>query len=324
MHQTIACTLLFVFTNLFAQVHEKPAFTEKEQVLRTPTGDIYGTLNVPEGVSICPIVLIIPGSGPTDRNGNSSIGLKTNAYALLASKLAENGFASLRYDKRGIAKSQSAMKSEMELRFETPVNDAADWIQLLKADKRFSPVIVAGHSEGSLIGMLAAQKAQASAFISIAGVGKSADKLLQDQLKVNLSPQLFFESNAILDSLRNGKTVSKVNQALLSIYRPSVQPYLISWFKYDPAIEIGKLTIPVLIVQGSTDLQVPSSDAKLLSAGCPSAKLLLIENMNHVLKESDANYSKNMATYNKPELPLKPEFVDGLLAFLHELKSKNE
>jgi fermentation-respiration switch protein FrsA (DUF1100 family) len=124
------------------------------------------------------------------------------------------------------------------------------------------------------------------------------------------------ESNKILDSLRSGKTVSKVNPVLLSLYRPSVQPYLISWIKYDPAVEIRKLMIPVMIVQGTTDIQTSLEDAKLLSAAKPDAKLMIIENMNHILKESEADRQKNIATYSNPELPLKQGLVEALTSFI--------
>ncbi|MEI6060686.1 MAG: alpha/beta hydrolase, partial [Bacteroidota bacterium] len=152
------------------------------------------------------------------------------------------------------------------------------------------------------------------------GAGKSADKILQEQLKTKLPLPLLIASNKILDSLRAGKTVADVDPSLVSLYRPSVQPYMISWIKYNPAAEISKLKIPVLIVQGTTDLQVSVEDAKLLSAAKPDAKLLIIENMNHVLKESDADTKTNMATYRNPELPLKPGFADELISFVTSLK----
>lgn len=173
-----------------------------------------------------------------------------------------------------------------------------------------------GHSEGSLIGMIAAEKTDVSGFISIAGVGKSADKLFEEQLTGKLSAQLLEESNRILDSLRNGKTVSNINPNLMVLYRPSVQPYLISWMKYDPAIEIGKLKIPVLIIQGTTDLQVTIDDAKLLSASKPDAKLLIIDKMNHILKGSDSDLQSNISTYRNPDLPLKSGLIDEIVDFI--------
>ncbi len=308
--------LTIVSTGLFGQIKNDSAFSDSEILLKTSTGYIYGTLTIPDNSGTSPVVLIIAGSGPTDRNCNSPLGVQTNAYKMLSEDLAKDGISTLRFDKRGIAKSKTSMTSENDLRFETYINDAVDWIGLLKSDKRFSGIIVLGHSEGSLIGMVAALQTDAAGFISISGVGKSADKLIQEQLKNKLPPQLLDESNKILDSLRTGKTVANVNPGLMALYRPSVQPYMISWIKYDPAKEISKLKMPVLIIQGTTDLQVTVNDAKLLSDSKPDAKLLIIDNMNHVLKDSDSDIQKNMATYRNPDLALKSGLVDAIVHFI--------
>jgi pimeloyl-ACP methyl ester carboxylesterase len=212
------------------------------------------------------------------------------------------------------------MTSESDLRFETYIKDVVAWVSMLNTDKRFAKIILLGHSEGSLIGIIAAQQVKVAAFISVAGVGKSADKILQEQLKTKLPPQLMNESNKILDSLKAGKTVAKVDPSLNSIYRPSVQPYMISWIKYDPAKEIKKLKIPVMIIQGTTDLQVTVADAKLLSASKPDAKLLIIDKMNHVMKEAEFDAQANMATYKNPALPLKPGLAGPMVDFIMNKK----
>jgi uncharacterized protein len=308
--------LILLSCESFGQVQDTCSFSSQEIALQTPTGSISGTLTISAGSESSPVVLIIAGSGPTDRDCNSPLGIQTNAYKMLAEDLARLGISSLRFDKRGIGESQAAMSAESVLRFETYIHDVVSWISLLKADERFSEVVLLGHSEGSLIGILAAQQAEADRFISVAGVGRPADKLLQEQLKSQLSPQLMEESNQILDSLRAGLTVDKVNPFLAALYRQSVQPYLISWIKYDPAVELSKLTIPVLIIQGTTDLQVKEEDAKLLSAAKPDAKLLLIKNMNHVLKESDEDIQNNRTTYSKADLPLKSGLVSEIVHFI--------
>lgn len=306
--------LVFTYADSFAQGNTNTS--ESEMILRTSTGNIIGTLTVPRQEKPMPVVIIIPGSGPTDRNGNSAMGLRTDAYKMLAQGFAKNRIASLRFDKRGIGGSKTALASETSIRFDTYVDDVVDWISLLKADKRFSKIILLGHSEGSLIGMLAAEKTKIAAFISIAGAGKSADKILQEQLKDKLPPQLLSESDNIIDSLKAGKTVENVSPALNTLYRPSVQPYMISWMKYDPAKEISKLKIPVLIVQGTTDLQVSEDDARLLAVAKPNAKLVIIDNMNHVMKESDENMQSNIATYTNPDLPLKAGLMEELVKFI--------
>jgi uncharacterized protein len=310
-------TFSLLVSGLTAQKKTDPAFTESELLLKTSSGNISGTLTVSDKSKKSPIVIIIAGSGPTDRNCNSPMGIKTDAYKMISSDLAGYGISSLRFDKRGIGNSKSAMTSENELRFDTYIADLEEWIKMIKEDRRFTKIYLCGHSEGSLIGMIAAGEIKINGYISISGAGKPADKILMDQLKGKISQQLYDESARITDSLKAGYKVTKVNPLLYTLFRPSVQPYMISWMKYDPAIEIKKLHIPVLIIQGTTDLQVSVDDARLLSAAKPEAKLVIIDNMNHVLKESDSDRQKNMATYTNPDLPLKPELIKNIVKFIN-------
>jgi pimeloyl-ACP methyl ester carboxylesterase len=288
------------------------AFTETPLVLKTSSGDLSGTLLLPQSIGKGLVALIISGSGPTDRNGNNPA-MKNNSLKLLAEALAASGISSLRYDKRGIAQSAGSMKKEEDLRFENYVNDAKDWIGLLRKDQRFKKIVVIGHSEGSLIGMLAASGADK--YISIAGPGQSADKLIKDQLR-SQPQQIQDMSFPLIDSLKNGQTVTNPSPMLASLFRPSVQPYLISWFAYNPAEVIKNLTIPVMIVQGTNDIQVPVSEAKLLAAANEKASLVLIDKMNHVLKLTEADRQANLKAYNDPSMPLAPEFVKSVTAFI--------
>lgn len=317
---SVVVILCLIFSGSFAQNKDNPAFSESEMVLQTPSGNLSGTLTVPNNAKNSPVVLILAGSGPTDRDGNSILGVQTNAYKMLAAGFAQNGISTVRYDKRGIANGKSVMTNESDIRFDTYINDAIAWITLLNTDKRFSKVIILGHSEGSLVGMVAGEKQGIAGFISIAGAGKPINKILQDQLKPKLPLQLMEESNKILDSLAMGKTVSNVSQSLITLYHPSLQPFMISWIKYDPAREISNLKIPVLIIQGTTDLQITTEDAKLLSAAKSDAKLKIFEGMNHIMKESDIDVQKNVATYKNPELPLKAGLIEEIVNFIKTSK----
>lgn len=282
--------------------------------LATPTGTIDGTLEV-SSVSRSPVVLIIAGSGPTDRNGNAlTMGLHGDTYELLASDLARRDIASLRYDKRGIGASAPAMSSERDLTFDTYVDDAASWLQKLRADGRFTEIVVAGHSEGSLIGMIAVQKAPADAFVSLEGAGRPIAAVLREQLKPKVSPQLYAQADSIITSLQNGKTVAEVPADLMLLFRPSIQPYLISWLKYDPAIEMGKLRIPVTIVQGTADVQVTMADAEALHRADPSSRLVVVDGMNHVLKYAPdvSSQAAILKGYQDPSLPIAPQVVDAI------------
>lgn len=290
---------------------EPPAGGEEAVRLETPTGTLHGTLLTPAGAGPHPVALIIAGSGPTDRNGNSAfLAGANNSLKLLAEGLAERGVASVRYDKRGVARSRAAAPAEIELRFENYVDDAAAWLLQLRSDSRFSTVATAGHSEGSLLGMLATEKARADAFVSVAGVARRASEVLRDQLRPQLSPELWAESERILAELEAGRTAGSVPAALGSLYRPSVQPYLISWFRYHPAAEIARLSVPVLIAQGTTDVQVSVEEAHALKLARPDAELLIVEGMNHVLKLVPADLAAQQASYSDPSLPVAPALID--------------
>ncbi|MBU1056017.1 MAG: alpha/beta hydrolase [Proteobacteria bacterium] len=304
----IAAMLLFATCNLYA------AESEKTVMLQTDTGTLEGTLLVPNTSKKIPAALIIAGSGPTDRDGNNPA-MTNNSLKMLAVELSKKEIASLRYDKRGIGESKIAACKEEDLRFEHYISDAQGWIEFLKKDKRFKQIIIIGHSEGSLLGMIVSQKINVDKFISIAGSGRSADKSLKEQLK-SQPPEILEMSLPIIDKLVQGKTVSDVHPILYSLFRPSVQPYMISWFKYDPAQEIAKLKIPVLIIQGSTDIQVSKNDAEMLAKANQKAEIRIIEGMNHIFKKAELDRMKNIQTYNQPQLPVMPELIESIVGFI--------
>ena len=290
--------------------------------LDTPGGKLHGTLELPaRAAGPYPVVLIISGSGPTDRDGNSA-GLPgpNNSLKYLAEGLAAEGIASLRYDKRGIAASVAAGKPEAEARFDDYIEDAVLWGQRLRDDKRFSALVVAGHSEGSLIGMVAARRLGADGFVSVAGAGRRIDVVMLEQFKPQFPPELYDQTAAVLKSLAEGKTVADFPPNLAPLFRPSVQPYLISWMKYDPAAEVARLKAPALIAQGTHDFQVKVEDAKALAAAKPDAKLLLVEGMNHVLKMTPAERQQQIGSYSDPALPVAPKFLAEVAAFVKGVK----
>ena len=296
----------------FAGVAQDTSFTELPQVLKTSTGDITGTLTIPRKSERIPIALIIAGSGPTDRDGNNPF-MKNDCLKQLAHALAAHNIASLRYDKRGIAQSKGAGKNEADLRFDDYVYDAAQWIKLLKDKKLYTQIIVVGHSEGSLIGMIAGRNADK--FVSVAGAGQSADKILKEQLGSQLKV-IQDTSSAIIDTLKSGRLAGHVNPILNSLFRPSVQPYLISWFRYDPQEEIKKLQIPILILQGTNDIQVSIEDAKRLKAANPNSKLVMLPHVNHILKKVTGDKQENIKTYNNSQLPIDEELVANIVSFI--------
>lgn len=301
---------------VFAQ--NDSAFSETPLVLHTTTGDVMGTLTLPKGGKKIPVALIHAGSGPTDRNGNNPV-MQNNSLQMLAHALAEVGIAVVRFDKRGVAASRAAAKREADMRFDDYVQDAKAWVELLRKDTRFSKLFVLGHSEGSLIGMMAAA-GKADAFVSLAGPGRPAAVVLKEQFAAQ-PPMVRNAAYPILDSLAAGTTVNKVPPYLVSVFRSSIQPYMVSWFKYDPAKELATLNIPILVVQGTTDMQVSLEDAALLQKANAKAKLLTLFNMNHILKTYEGtNRQENLATYLKPGLPLHPLVAKEIIMFLQQAK----
>jgi pimeloyl-ACP methyl ester carboxylesterase len=293
------------------------AASEEPIKLVTPTGTLFGTLNAPAPPAKVPVVLLIAGSGPTDRDGNSAgIQGKNNNLQMLAASLAEAGFASVRYDKRGVAASVGAATKEADLRFDDYVNDAAAWVSSLSANPRFSGVAIVGHSEGSLIGMIAAQQSPKVPFVSISGAAAPAGKLLREQLKNRLPLDLAAQSDAIIAGLEARKLSADVPPQLQSLYRVSVQPYMISWFKYVPTRELDKLTAPCLILQGDTDIQVAVTEGMDLYAAHKSCELKIVNGMNHLMKMVPAMVERQVASYGDPTLPLAPVLVSTLTTFL--------
>lgn len=297
------------------------ASAEEPVTLRTATGEIHGTLSVPDDASRT-AVLIIAGSGPTDRNGNSAVtGIATNSYKMLADSLASHRYASLRYDKRGIAASAAAGADESQLTFDDYIDDAVAWVGFLTADERFDRVVLAGHSEGGLIALAAAARCdKVAGVITLAGVGEPIDATLRRQLGTQPEPYRS-ECMRIIDELKAGRAVSDVMPALAALFRESVQPFLISQMRYEPAAEARALSVPLLVVQGTTDIQINLNDAMKLSMSNLRAKLAIIKDMNHVLKPcSSHDQQTQLMTYINDTLPLAPTLVATVVDFLSELK----
>ena len=273
--------------------------------------EVQGTLLSPKGENQPPLAILIAGSGPTDRDGNQAQ-FKNNSLKYLAEGLAQKGIATFRYDKRVIAQINKATVQEEKMTFEDEVNDALLVVNHFK--DKYKKIILIGHYEGALIGLLVAQKVVVSKFVSISGAGNSSATLIEEQIGKN-APQLKEESQKIISQLRKGELVENISPYRAPVFRKSVQPYLISWFKYEPAKEIAKLQIPILIVQGTNDLQVEDKEAQLLKEAQPKAQLLLIEGMNHVLKKVKT-LEENQLSYLNPDLPISGELVEGIASFI--------
>ncbi len=279
---------------------------------------IKGTLFSLDTTSKKPnLVILIAGSGPTDRNGNQESSGNNNSLKFLAEGLTDKKTSVFSYDKRILQQMKDKNSDEKSLRFDDMITDACDVVAYFKSTKAVGKIIIAGHSEGALVGMITAQRTQADGYISLAGAGRTIDEVLMEQIEKNLTI-LKDESAKVMQSLKNGKTVTIENPLMNLIFRESVQPYLISWIALNPQEEIKKINAPLLIVNGTKDLQVPQSEALLLHKANPKSELFIVENMNHVLKEIRTD-EENLASYSNPNLPVMPELIDRIRLFLKKI-----
>jgi uncharacterized protein len=282
---------------------------------------LHGTLLTPAMAAAgAEPVLILAGSGPTDRDGNSPLGIAAAPYRLLAEALADRGITSLRVDKRGIAASAAAMPSEEALRVQTYADDALAWAHDLRARTHARCVWLLGHSEGTLHALLAARDPRdLCGIILISSVGRRLGDILREQLRANpANAPILDEALRDLAELEAGRAVpgEGMNPALLPIFRPSVQPFMMSMLAIDPAELARAYRGPIVVIQGTTDLQTGVADAQRLGAARPGITVRIVEGMNHVLKAAPADRAANAATYADPALPLMPGLAGMLAGFI--------
>ena len=271
---------------------------------------VHGTICLPNSKEKEIAALIIAGSGPTNRDGSNPM-LPNHSLEMLAHGLAENNIASFRYDKR-IFRMQELQLTENDLSFDDFIEDAITAINYLKDSLNYRKIVVIGHSQGSLVGMIAAQN-RASGFVSLAGPSESMSTKLIEQIS-NQSAAYGDTTKVYFQQLKEKDTIEKVSPFLMSIFRPSVQQFIKSWDKYEPKKELQKLAIPILIINGTKDVQVNVHDAEELKSVVSDAELLLLKNMNHILK-SEVETRKN----KEGELILHPDLIPALTKFIQEL-----
>lgn len=302
-----------------------PSQAQEEAVaLAVPDCTLHGTLTMPEGGSDT-AVLIIAGSGPTDRNGNNPLGGNARSYALLADFLASEGIASLRYDKRAIGASELSRERLELVVLEDYIDDARRLAGYLKRERGFRRVVLAGHSEGALIALaVAAGNPDVDAVVSLCGPGYPVDVLLKKQIgrqtaELGLSKTL--QIYAIIDTLKAGR-IPQVPADLTGLFSPTVLPFVISSFRYDPAALIARVTQPVLLVTGGRDLQVGPENAEALLSAQPAARSVVIDDMTHPLKPSDSSdlAVQMLSVYRNGDIPLSTALCDALRVFLKPSK----
>lgn len=301
--------LLFSLISSFAFSQELPYSETDLNISKW----VDGSLMVPNSGSD-QIAIIIAGSGPTDRDGNQNF-LKTNNLKKLAVQLANNGIATFRYDKR-IVKQIKTNTIDPNIKFDDFISDAVDVVKYFKAKEEYKSIYIIGHSQGSLIGMLAAQE-HVDGFVSLAGAGQSVDNVVIDQVQ-KTAPMFTEDTKRVFDILKLGKTTTDYPPALASIFDASIQEFMMSWMKYDPAVVINTLEIPILIINGTKDLQVETAEAELLHQANEQSKLKLIEKMNHVLFIIEGDAQENAKSYNDPNGKISTILVDDIVDFIKQ------
>ena len=267
-----------------------------------------------------PVLIIVPGSGPTDRDGNNPLGIKSATYRLLAEELAEKGVATLRIDKRGMFGSKAAIADANAVTIADYAHDVRQWAAKARELGDTSCVWVAGHSEGGLVALVAAQGTRnICGVIAIAAPGRRLADVMREQLRANPANAPVLEpALSAIAALEKGETVetAKLPSPLQPLFDPAVQPFIRDLFSYDPAKLASRYEGALMILQGSRDLQVGEADAKALAAAQPNARLHIVPGANHVLKAASEDRADNLASYGDHARPLAPGVSDAIAAFI--------
>ncbi len=308
------------FTSLLSLLLCSVCFAQSvEQEVEVTTKDgitLRGTLTLPsveQDSAVC-VAIIVAGSGPTDRNGNN-IFMQNNSLRMISEELAENGIATIRYDKRGVAASDAVLESAVNIGLYA--SDVIEWCDFVDEDPRLGSITLIGHSEGGNLSLLAIEDgAEVDKLILLASPGRTFDVIIKEQLH-DQPKQVKDDAFRIIDELKAGNRVEEVPAYLNALLRPSIQDYLISAFKVDPAEIISEIDIPTLIIQGTTDIQIGTVDAMALSAANHDAEMLIITSMNHILKVcTNMDRVQQMLQYSNPSLPLHEDLVPAITNFI--------
>ena len=274
-----------------------------------------GTLSYQNGIEGQTLLIFVPGSGNPDRNGNQpQLGINGNYIKQLAKAMNTAGFAFFSYDKRNVTKENIPMILR-SYEFTDLVDDVKAILEKFKDDQRFAKIVLIGHSQGSLVAMMAVND-QVAKYVSLAGLGESADKAIIRQISAQ-SEELGQIAKAHIEELKKTGSIATVSPMLAALFAKQNHQFLRSYFYRDPAVEIQKLDIPVLIVNGTKDIQVEVRDARLLKEAKMDAKLKVVENMNHVLKDIVID-SDNLKSYYSPDYPLSKSLLKELISFINE------
>lgn len=300
-----------------------PAFAhEMELEIDGNAVTLPATLTLPASApGPVPVALIVAGSGPTNRNGNVlGTPYRPFLYAQLAWGLAGEGIASLRYDKRG-AGARAENTDPTTLTTEVYRDDVVTIARFLRADPRFSQVVLVGHSEGAGLVLQAANAgAPVDGVVMMSGVGRPLKTLLHDQLSNTLDSDALLAADSIVAAYLDGREVRDVPDYLRPLVMPQYLPMMRSLAAYDPPAELRQLALPLLLVHGGMDIQTTDRDFSQLVAARPDAGQLIIPAANHVFKASTSRTpAAQLEQYSDSRLPIVPELVPGVAAWVRAI-----
>ncbi len=275
-------------------------------------GAIDAVLTTPPDVDKPPVALLIAGSGTTDHDGNGPQ-VKPGTLKKLSEQLVARKIATLRYDKRGAGGWKPEFGKPEDFRFVNFVDDAAALVNYLRGSGKFSKIIVVGHSEGGLVGILTTRRVPVDRLVLLVTGARRQGDLVKAQLEKTVPPDVFEPIAKAIDAVMAGQIVDPP-PAGFSV-APSMQPGIASAFTEDPIDPLKKITEPTLIVGGGRDRQVARVDFAALSAASPVAKTLWLPDMNHVLVDV-ADEADDIKAYSDGERPLDPAMIDAVAAFI--------
>jgi alpha-beta hydrolase superfamily lysophospholipase len=281
-------------------------------------GALEGYLLTPAGKPKATMI-IIPGSGPTDRDGNNPNAVKAAPYRKLAEALVSRGVATLRIDKRGMYGSKAAGNPN-EATFADYDGDVRAWVETARKRTGQKCVWVAGHSEGGLVAMRAAGGPNVCGVVLLATPGERLGETIRKQLRANpANAPVLAPAEKALAELEAGRKVpvAGLHPALAQgLFNPAVQGFMIELLAQDPAKLAAAVKRPMLIVQGGHDVQVDTANGEVFRKAAPKASYVLFPAMNHVLSDAPAERGPNLATYTETDRPLTPGLADRIAAFV--------
>jgi alpha-beta hydrolase superfamily lysophospholipase len=299
----------------------------QEQEVRFKSGEIElaGTVALPDGEGPFPCVLLITGSGQVDRNENVKR-MPINAFYDISHFLAQNGVASLRYDKRGVGQSQG---DHWKTGLYDHADDALAAVRYLKQQNNVQRqnVFLLGHSEGAVIATrLAGTGAEVAGIVLIAGTAQSGEAVLRWQA-IQIARGLKGLNARLIKLLRidvsksQQKAINKIKQSNRDWYRQNLfvkvnAKWLREFMAYNPADDMPRIAVPVLAITGSKDIQVDPADLERMAnvLKVPFERYI-IKGMTHVLRTEEGEPS--ISEYKKEvRRPVETELLDIILRWL--------